>query len=147
MNFCKSLAAGLLLALLVPNAPADEFGTLFTTASQRARLDSGIRNTTSGKAGGSGGTAQTAQAPLPLRFNGTLIGRSGQKEVWINGKPELHNSLRRHPRVNLVRNGNIQFRPAAAGSTRLMKPGQVYDPQTGAVSEAYQQAPHNLQPE
>ena len=134
----RSLATGLLLAMLATGVPADEFGTLFTTAAQRAKLDNGARDTASATAG-SGGTAQVAEAPLPLKLNGTLIGRSGKKEVWINGKPEIHNGNRRHPRVNLVSNGSVHFKPAAAGTSRLMKPGQVYDPQTGTVSESYQQ--------
>jgi len=147
VNICKSLSTGLLLVLLHQGAQADKFGTLFTTAAQRARLDNGTGNATTGREGVGDGPARAEKAAQPLVLNGTLIGKSGQKEVWINGKPEFHNSRRRHPRINLVRNGSIRFRPAAAGSARLMKPGQVYDPQTGTVREAYQQAPHNLQAE
>jgi len=141
VSMYRSLATGLLLAILAPGVPADEFGTLFTTAAQRARLDNGARDVAAATEGNGAGTAQAAEAPRPLKLNGTLIGRSGKKEVWINGKPEIHNGNRRHPRVNLVRNGSVHFKPAAAGTSRLMKPGQVYDPRTGTVSESYQQAP------
>ncbi|MFQ5642092.1 MAG: hypothetical protein ACE5FQ_00160 [Thiogranum sp.] len=137
MSIFKHPATGLLLAILTSNLQADDFGTLFTTAEQRAKLDNGTRDIT--PATGAGSTAQVTEAPRPFRLNGTLIGKSGKKEVWINGKPEIHNGNRRHPRVNLVRNGSVHFKPSAAGAPRLMKPGQVYDPQTGTVSEAYQQ--------
>jgi len=141
VSIYKSLATGLLLAMLTSNLPADEFGTLFTTAEQRARLDIGVGDTAPATEGGAGGTAQAAEAPQPFKLNGTLIGRSGKKEVWINGQPQIHNSKRRHPRVNLVRSGSVHFKPAAGGVSRLMKPGQVYDPQTGTVRESYQRAP------
>ena len=141
MSIYRSLVTSLLLAMLTSGLAADEFGTLFTTAEQRAKLDKGAGNTAPATEGGAGGTAQAAIAPQPLKLNGTLIGRSGKKEVWINGQPEIHNSKRRHPRVNLVRNGSVHFKPSANGVSRLMKPGQVYDPQTGTVSESYQQVP------
>ncbi len=147
MNIYRFLATGLLLAAMSSNLPADEFGTLFTTAAQRAKLDNGARDIAPATKGSGAGAAQAAEAPRPLKLNGTLIGRSGKKEVWINGKPEIHNGNRRHPRVNLVRNGSVYIKPSAAGAPRLMKPGQVYDPQTGTVSEAYQQAPSSKSPE
>jgi len=139
VSIYKSLATSLLLTMLAPNILADEFGTLFTTAEQRAKLDNGVSDTGPATGGGAGGTALSAKTPRPLKLNGTLIGRSGRKEVWINGQPEIHNSKRKHPRVNLVRNGSVHFKPSEAGVSRLMKPGQVYDPQTGTVSESYQQ--------
>jgi len=140
VNIYRLLATGLLLAALSSNLSADEFGTLFTTAAQRAKLDNGARDTAPVTEGTGAGTAQAAETPQPFKLNGTLIGRSGKKEVWINGKPEIHNSNRRHPRVNLVRNGSVHFKPSATGAARLMKPGQVYDPQSGTVSESYQKA-------
>ncbi|GMQ89291.1 MAG: hypothetical protein BMS9Abin09_0763 [Gammaproteobacteria bacterium] len=139
MSIYKSLAIGLLLSMPAPGILADEFGTLFTTAAQRTKLDNGVSDTGSATGEGAGGTAQSAKTTRPLKLNGTLIGKSGRKEVWINGQPEIHNSKRKHPRVNLVRNGSVHFKPSAAGVPRLMKPGQVYDPQTGTVSESYQQ--------
>jgi len=139
VSIYKYLATSLLLIMLAPNILADEFGTLFTTSEQRAKLDKGISNAVPAAGGGTAGAAQSTTAPQPLKLNGTLIGRSGKKEVWINGQPEIHNGKRRHPRVNLVRNGSVHFKPSADSAPRLMKPGQVYDPQTGTVREAYQQ--------
>lgn len=141
MSIYKSFATGLLLAMLTSNLPADDFGTLFTTAEQRAKLDKGAGDITPAIEGGAGGIAQAAEVPQPFKLNGTLIGKSGKKEVWINGQPQIHSSKRRRTRVNLVRNGSVHFKPSAAGVPRLMKPGQVYDPQTGTVSESYQQVP------
>jgi len=141
MNFPINLAAGLLAAAIASSVQADQYGTLFTTAEQRAKLDRGSSDTAPAADGATGGTAQAVKPPQPLKLNGTLIGRSGKKEVWINGQPEIHNGKRKHSRVNLVKNGNVHFKPSSADAPRLMKPGQVYDPQTGTVSEAYQQAP------
>ncbi len=139
MNIYKSLATSLLLTMLASNILADEFGTLFTTAEQRAKLDSGVRDTGPVTGDATGGTAPSAKTFRPLKLNGTLISRSGRKEVWINGQPEIHNNKHKYSRVNLGRNGNVHFKPSAASVPRLMKPGQVYDPQTGTVHESYQQ--------
>jgi len=141
MSFLTTFAASLLLAIVTSTVQADSFGTLFTTAEQRAKLDRGSSDTAPATTGTSGGTAQAAAPPQPLKLNGTLIGRSGKKEVWINGQPEIHNGKHKHPRVNLVKNGSVHFKPSATGTSRLMKSGQVYNPQTGTVSESFQQVP------
>ncbi len=140
MNIPKAVATSLLLTALASGVQADPYGTLFTTAEQRAKLDRGASGNPDAASDTAGGIAQSGKTPQPFKLNGTLIGNTGKKEVWINGQPEIHNGKRKHPRVSLVKNGSVRFRPSAAGTPRLMKPGQVYNPQTGTVSEAYQQS-------
>lgn len=131
----------LLLAAPGVQADGDPYGQLFTTPAERARLDhrfsAAADSTDSAQAGAS--VADT-RAPRRLKVNGTVISSTGKKEVWINGESQLNPGQGSGGHVRLLDADHVRVQPTATGPSRDMKPGQVLDPNTGTVSEAYEQA-------
>lgn len=76
-----------------------------------------------------------------LRVNGVVISGSGQKQIWVNNNDtptsmgpvdaaQIDTSVASLPKVALTISG---------GSRVVLKPGEVYSLETGAVREVYQQ--------
>mgnify|MGYP003600433206 CR=1 FL=1 len=135
--------AALLCALLagaVPSLQAQvpQLGRLFSTPEQRSALDAQRY----GKP--AAGPAVTAPPPPPpppppgppVELKGVVQRSSGRSTVWLNETPqtEPHNSLARG------RDSTLSLR-LSTGQVVLLKPGQRYDPATGAVTEAPESQP------
>lgn len=131
MNTSRHLSLLLCLAIspaLVGSALADDLGRLFTSASERARIDA-LR----------AGTAQettTSAAADRLVVNGTLRGSDGKRLVWLNGSavnPDSANDM------TLLRDGRVQL--SWRDGKRIVKPGQGVDQATGEIFDHYTPVP------
>lgn len=127
------------LALLAaaPTATADPYGTLFTTPEQRARLDDARNGGTVTTAALEQGKDATAK-PETLKLNGTLVSNFGNKEVWVNGEPRLQGADLTGPLVQVLNRDRVRLQTSPGAAVHDMKPGQVLDPGTGQLREAWQ---------
>jgi hypothetical protein len=140
MKALPSVIICILLSVGV-HAGEDPYGRLFTTPDQRARLDNRFGHQSADNDSASGmGESGAHQSTRPLMLNGTLTSSIGKKEVWINGESQLAPGLTNSNRVRLVNAGSVRIKPASSGQEHDMKPGQLLDPNTGKVIEAYEQA-------
>jgi len=130
----------LALASICAHAGNDPYGLLFTTPDQRARLDNRFTGGNDISAPQSGETGAETQVVRPLKLNGTLVSSVGKKEVWINGERQLAPGENQNGRVRLLNVDRVRIKSAASSRAHDLKPGQVLDPATGNVTEAYQQA-------
>jgi len=137
-----TLRSALLAALLAGcvSTQADPYGLLFTTPDQRARLDNRFISHGANDEASVGDGHTEPQVALPLKLNGTLVGNAGKKEVWINGEGQLAPGENSNAHVHLLTSDRVRVKPSASAPAHDMKPGQVLDPNTGIVSEAYERA-------
>ena len=113
--------------------PRGTFGRLFTTAAQRARIDAALAAPESGTGSGEAPHASPARPrpeppPRQVRWMHVdgVIHRSGRSVVvWVDGIRTAHGGPHpeRPPGVRL----------AAGGRSILVRPGQRFNPHTGAV--------------
>ena len=120
--------------------PRKTFGRLFTTASERARIDAALttRNAVTGtEAPRSASPVRSEPPPQRARWVrvGGIVTRSGRSVFsWIDGKRVAHGDAPPErpapadPRPNGVR-------LEAGGGSIVVRPGQRFDPHTGAVSD------------
>lgn len=104
------------------NVLADDLGRLFTSASERARIDA-LR------AGAPQEAAPTATADRMV-VNGTLRGSDGKRLVWLNGNAVNPDSARD---MTLLRDGRVQL--SWRDGKRIVKPGQGLDQASGEIFE------------
>ncbi|MCO6412947.1 MAG: hypothetical protein J5I92_09400 [Thiogranum sp.] len=126
------------LLACVSAAAADPYGTLFTTPEQRARLDAARNGAAIAAAAPDQGQGVTVK-PEALKLNGTLVSSFGNKEVWVNGEPRLQGTDATGPRVQVLHPDRVRLQTSAGAAVHDMKPGQVLDPGTGQLREAWQQ--------
>ena len=118
-------------------AAAESFGTLFTTPEQRARLDSVLVPSGSPDAT-SGSPEQLATGNMQsIRLDGILVSSRGKKELWINGQPASSGTPTGIRQALVGNNGLATIHLDHAGTSRSIKPGQLYLPATGQVQETY----------
>jgi len=134
----KRALYGVLLVAISSPVCSDPYGTLFTTAGQRAKLD-GRSADAEYKQPISGQHEGKDNSVTPIRLNGTLLSSGGKKEVWLDGRPQLSSTSPERRRVRLLRTDQVQIKTSSESISHAMKPGQVLDPETGVVSEYYQQ--------
>ena len=137
---------GALFALLSTciQANDDPYGLLFTTPDQRARLDNRFNSHITGSDLKTGAVSGEHQVARPLKLNGTLISSSGKKEVWINGESQIAAGGKQSGNVQLLKANKVRIKQSSSGQTHDMKPGQILDPTTGTISEAYQQGSRQI---
>ena len=135
-----AIAVMFMLFSIGVHANNDPYGRLFTTPDQRARLDNRFDGQGTGNASAPGIAGNDHQDTRPLKLNGTLTSSIGKQEVWINGERQLASGERKSSNVRLLKAGSVRVKPSVSGQAHDMKPGQVLDPNTGKVIEAYQQA-------
>lgn len=121
------------LALQSGLVNAAELGRLFTTPSERQHLDQ-MRS--------SGGlmsipdiSATLPPADAPVRFNGYVKRSSGRSDAWINGQ---HAGSDQALGRRLGTGNTIRVHVPDSSRTVRIKAGQVMDPFTGRVREAYE---------
>lgn len=118
-------------------------GRLFTTPVERTQLDQ-QRNSSDATVLLQGAATQlpaalpppampasAAEAPAPpapevLQLNGVLRRSNGKTIVWVNNEPQESSPSARSQGVPLD----------LAGRKVILKPGQSYDPATGAIQES-----------
>lgn len=143
----KTFFAAAALAAALPAWAQTTFitmGRLFTTPVERTQLDQ-QRNSSDGALLLEGAAAQMAAAAPPppampatpveaaappapevLQLNGVLRRSNGKTIVWINNAPQDHAPSARGQSIPLD----------LAGRKVILKPGQSYDPATGAIQES-----------
>jgi len=127
--------ATLLAATASQATLADSLGRLFTTAQERATLDS---DSAVKFANRDGTDKQTARR---LVFNGSIRSSRGKQEVWLDGK-----SLSQHPDTidgdaRLLNNGKVRLESTYLNRSLTLKPGQVLDLDDGRVYEPFMVRP------
>lgn len=123
----------ILCPTLVGSVLADDLGRLFTSATERARIDavrSGKQPLTE--------VDDTAIAPVTDRvvINGTLRGSDGKRLVWLNGTPVKPGSRRD---MTLLRDGRVQL--TWQDGAKILKPGQGVDQASGKIFDNVTPAP------
>ena len=132
-----SVICGIAMFFFTLSAEGDPYGTLFTTAAQRAKLN-GQPDTAQTAQSISGQEVDKSSAVAPIRLNGTLLSSEGKKEVWLDGQPQLSGAAPDKNRIRLLRTDRVHIQANNGTVVHAMKPGQVLDPETGQVSEYYQ---------
>ena len=121
--------------------PRDTFGRLFTTPAERARIDAAlVARAVTPEADGVPSAAPIRSGPPvqpgPARWVhvGGIVARSGRSVfAWIDGRRVAYgNPLPKRPAPGEPRATGI--RVDAGGHSILVRPGQRFDPRTGAVS-------------
>lgn len=125
-------------------APAQSihFGRLFTTPSERQRLDALRMGGASAASGQTAVVLPDATAipapppppPAPLTVNGVVRRSDGRTTVWINQSPQTGGAVKTAPGT---RQPTVAV-PLPNGGQAQAKPGQQVDPTTGAVHDATQ---------
>jgi hypothetical protein len=114
-----TLAPALLCA-----ANADDLGRLFTSATERARIDAQHTRAASRS------TASPSDAAARVVINGTLRGSDGKRLVWLNGAPVPPDHANA---VTLLRDGRVKL--SWRDGAKILKPGQGIDSATGEIFE------------
>lgn len=129
MNCTSLLTVAALAASTLAQAQAPQLGRLFSSPQERARLDA----QRSGPPPAA--TVQAAPPPAPpppgppMELNGLVQRSSGRSTAWLNQAPQ------QEPHNQLAPGGQLTLR-LANGQLVMLKPGQQYDPASGAVLEA-----------
>ena len=103
-------------------AQADDLGRLFTSATERARIDAlraGMKPQQQ---------ASPSTAPARVVVNGTLRGSDGKRLVWLNGAPVNPGNTNA---MNLLGDGRVEL--SWREGTRTLKAGQGIDQSSGEV--------------
>ena len=137
MNSLRLLASLLLLAADSGIAADDPYGLLFMSPEQRAQLDHRFSLTSNENPTSATTGAADSHAVQLLTLNGTLISNAGKQEVWINGESQLQKPATEGARVQLLNSDRVRVQSSLSSAPHDMKPGQVLDPATGSVAEAY----------
>lgn len=119
---------------------ANDFGRLFTTPAERANLDH-LRQTTKVQTIDLDQLEKAEAAPVApssVSVQGYVKRSDGRKgTVWVNHTPMQENSGTDKVQVGkLQREGNrVQLKLPANGKTLNLKAGQIYDSETGQISD------------
>ena len=123
-----------------PEPPRETFGRLFTTLAERARIDAALvaRNAVTA-ANGTPGVSPVPSEPPPRRARwvhvGGVVARSERSVfAWVDGRRIAYDgSLPERPAPAEPRPPGVRI--DAGGGSILVRPGQRFDPDTGAVSD------------
>ena len=121
--------------------PGETLGRLFTTAAERARIDSArAAPNAAGEAGESPDESPARSRPPPreprwLHVGGVVL-RSGHWVVaWIDGKRITHGGRHLDRPAPAEPRGLSAVRLDAGGRSILVRPGQRFNPRTGVVND------------
>ena len=136
---------------ILSSANADSLGRLFTTSKERALLNT-LRERYDPKRQEPIEIQQPkipVETPSQVKLNGVVERSDGRNAAWINGKSTL-NTKQKGININ-SRNmsaNNVQIRIANPNRSVSMKPGEVYNPESGRIQDSYkaQQQRSNKQP-
>lgn len=132
---------GLMLAGATAHAD-DNLGYLFTTPAQRAVLDRvPVRDSSVvGEEPEELGAATPDAGRPPIRIDGVVSSSSGKSSVWINGAASNNNAK---IKTGAIRSGKVDVLVGPSGTPITLKPGQSYEPDSGAVRDAASTATPN----
>jgi hypothetical protein len=126
------LSALLAGAALTAQAQPPQLGRLFLSPEQRAQLDAQRYGPPPANPALTPPPPPPPPPPAPpVELNGVVQRSSGRSTIWLNqaAQNEPHNQLARE------QPGSLTLR-LSTGQVVLLKPGQRYDPASGAVTEA-----------
>jgi hypothetical protein len=133
------LAAMFLTALLhtTPTRADDNFGYLFTTPAQRVALDRLRLDEPGAVVEGdvASGTPEANTGRAPIKVDGVVSSSSGKTSAWINGAKSKDN-----PKIKTgaIKSGKVDVLVGPSGTPITLKPGQLYEPDSGKVRDNYQ---------
>ena len=135
-------AAGVRWEAAPVEPPRDTFGRLFTTAAERARIDAALvaravapeTNEAPSAAPVRSGPPAQPEAARWVHVGG-IVARSGRSVfAWIDGRRVAYGEpLPERPALAESRATGVRVN--AGGHSILVRPGQRFDPRTGAVSD------------
>lgn len=124
----------LLVALpcIVSAGFTDDLGRLFMTGQERTEIDrlraSGPRSDASVSSTSPG---RFPSASAALRLDGVVRRSDGPDALWVNGEHMAGDG-------RMDARDRVRVPAPSKGRSIWMKPGQVFDPDNGAVRESYQ---------
>lgn len=119
------------LALCTVCTQSLAFDRLFTTAEERAAIDS-LRN------GHTVHNAASAQKPVSLELNGLLTRSHGKDAAWVNGKTMNELDTVGHSKVRMINNSNVAIDVKPIKGTIKLRPGQRYLSNKPGTIESYE---------
>jgi hypothetical protein len=134
------LALTLFVATAACAHAAGDLGRLFYTPAQRAQLDAlRERHQRLGAA-----ATEVHQSPLPqtITVNGVVTSSDGKSTVWINNQPVSGNEPAAGVDVVHSGSGHVTLRLPDSHREVNVKVGESLNPQTGDVTEHYEQSGH-----
>ena len=142
-HFCVCIC-GLIFSFNIQPTFADttqpsirDLDRLFTTRHERAQLDS-LRQRMAGGEMLTAASTETSTPPAIVKMQGIMQREKGKTVTWINGQSTLNsNHIDDHIRVTgqpqALRGANLNI----DGQAVHLKPGQVWQPETGQIVESY----------
>jgi hypothetical protein len=128
--------------LTVHGASADPMGRLFFSAPERAALDA-ARNAALAPAFEITDRATGKKAPVPephapqppVSLEGIITRERGPATLWLDGAPQEAEDAAGAGMPLRVTPKAVEISPGDGKPAVRVKPGQTFDPETGAVSE------------
>jgi hypothetical protein len=150
----RIVAIGILAGLTwSPISSAQLNGTLFSNSEERAYLDVLRSNFLAERlARGfdiqesdivipqieeAAGTETAPEGPVYYTLGGIMNRRDGSRRIWLNNRALEENQLPANARV-VSNNGLLVLQFPTANGTRILRPGQTLELNTGSVVENYQ---------
>jgi hypothetical protein len=134
----------LMLFIAIPvygNGDTENFDRLFTSQSERQKLDSLRKQGLLYKKPVSDAIDENENKPVAklheLKVSGIVLRADGKAQVWVSGEP-LYASLKK---LNTTKNTSADLRVPLEGKSILLKPGQVLE--NGKAKEAYYFVTHS----
>jgi hypothetical protein len=122
------------------SASADELGQLFTSPKERAVLNT-LREHYDPKRQDHIEVQQSkipVEAPSQIELNGVVERSDGKNAVWVNGKSTINTKQKGiHINSQNMSANKVRVRLTNPKRTVSMKPGEVYNPESGRVQDIY----------
>lgn len=137
MNRRRGRIAQVVVSLLLAAVPCvvtagftDGLGRLFMTGQERTEID---RLRASGPRSEDPASSMSPNrfSSAALRLDGVVRRSDGPDTLWVNGEHMAGDG-------RMDARDRVRVPAASAGRSIWMKPGQVFDPDNGAVRESYQ---------
>jgi hypothetical protein len=122
------------------SATADELGRLFTTPKERAVLNT-LREHYDPKRQDHIEVQQPkipVETPNQLELNGVVERSDGKNTAWVNGKNTINKKQKGiHINSHNMSANNVQIRITNPNRSVTMKPGEIYNPESGRIQDSY----------
>lgn len=154
-DYCMKwvLTLGIIIAstLITAESDAQTFGRIFSTADERASLDSQrdamLRDMTEAErlAALRAPVLETVVAvqPTMIQMGGIVRRSDGTHTVWLNGVPVSERELPANVQLDML-SGLGVLRVSTPTETYSLRPGQTLNATTGELRESYQVTPEQI---